>query len=396
MSGSWTRLAVSDNLSSAWGFSAFSLMKEIIVAILAALVLSSCGRPSLEKKPVVASPAPVEVALVETRSMPVEMKAIGAVEPIASVQLKSKVQGEILEVHFADGAQVNAGDLLFSIDPRPFQAALKRAEANLSIARSAAANAIEQAGRYSSLIKSGVASKEQTSQILSAADAQKSGLAARQADVDEAQLSMDWSQVRSPISGRAGAALLKAGNIAQPNVDTLAVINQMQPIYVAFSLPENSLADVRKWMEKARATVSAYDPDSGNLLGTGELTFVDNAVDRTTGMVAFKATFPNADDSLWPGQFVDVTVKLAEEPDAIVIPAAAIMEGQQGAQVYVVTGDTASLRKITVERSLNGLAIIQEGLQPGEVVVTTGQLRVIPNGRVSVKSGPSAPLPSSR
>ena len=370
-------------------------MKITAAAILAVLGLSSCGR-SAPQKPDAARPAPVEVAAVETRNMPVEMKAIGAVEPVASVQLKSKVQGEILEVHFADGAQVKAGDLLFSIDPRPFQAALKRAEANLAIARFAAANAVEQAGRYSSLIKSGVASKEQTSQILSTADAQKSGLAARQADVDEAQLSIEWSQVRAPIAGRAGAALLKAGNIAQPNVDALAVINQMQPIYVAFSLPENSLADVRKWMDKARASVSAYDPDSGKLLGTGELTFVDNAVDRASGMVGFKATFPNADESLWPGQFVDVTVKLAEEPDAVVIPAAAIMEGQQGAQVFVVEGDVANLRKIEVERSLNGLSIIKAGLRPGEAVVTTGQLRVIPGGKVTVKSGTPAPAAPSR
>lgn len=359
-------------------------MKITAAAILFAFLLCSCSKPAAPM-PDAARPAPVEVATVEARTMPVEMKAIGAVEPVASVQLKSKVQGEILEVHFADGAAVKAGDLLFSIDPRPFQAALKRAEANLAIARFSAANAVEQAGRYSSLIKSGVASKEQTSQILSTADAQKSGLAARQADVDEAQLSVEWSQVRAPITGRAGAALLKAGNIAQPNVDTLAVINQMQPIYVAFSLPENSLADVRKWTDKARASVSAYDPDTGKLLGTGELTFVDNAVDRASGMVAFKATFPNAGESLWPGQFVDVTIKLAEEPDAVVIPASAIMEGQQGAQVFVVDGDVANLRKIEVGRSLDGLSTIKSGLRPGEVVVTTGQLRVTPGGKVVVK-----------
>jgi multidrug efflux system membrane fusion protein len=179
-------------------------------------------------------------------------------------------------------------------------------------------------------------------------------------------------------------------------VDTLAVINQMQPIYVAFSLPENSLADVRKWMNKSKASVSAYDPDSGRLLGTGELTFIDNAVDRTSGMVAFKATFPNADESLWPGQFVDVTVKLAEEPGAIVVPASAIMEGQQGAQVFVVAGDTATLRRIEVERSLNGLAIIKDGLQPGEVVVTSGQLRVTSGAKVSVKASVPAPEASPR
>lgn len=370
-------------------------MKIPVAVFLCALLLASCGRTS-PQKPAEPPPAPVEVATVATRNMPVEMRAIGAVEPVASVQLKSKVQGEILEVHFADGAQVKAGDPLFRIDQRPFQAALKRAEANLSIARFAASNAIEQADRYSALIKSGVASKEQTSQILSTAESLKSGLAARQADVDEAQLSIEWSDVRAPVSGRAGAALLKAGNIVQPNVDTLAVINQMQPIYVAFSLPENSLADVRKWMNESKAAVSAYDPDSGRLLGTGELTFVDNAVDRTSGMVAFKATFPNSDESLWPGQFVDVTVKLAEEPRAIVIPASAIMEGRQGAQVFVVTGDSATLRRVEVERSLNGLAVIKEGLQPGEVVVTSGQLRVTSGGKVSVKASAPVPEPPPR
>ncbi len=370
-------------------------MKFPLLILFATLLLSACGRPASQKSQPIA-PAPVEVASAETRTMPVEMKAIGSVEPIASVQLKSKVQGEILGVHFADGSQVKAGDLLFSIDPRPFQAALKRAEANLAIARFAADNASEQAERYTTLIKRGVASKEQTSQFLSTAESQKSGFAARQADVDEAQLSIEWSQVRAPISGRAGAALLKAGNIAQPNVDTLAVINQMQPIYVAFSLPENSLADVRQWMNQSKPSVSAYEPDSGRLLGTGELSFVDNTVDRASGMITFKATFPNADESLWPGQFVDVNVKLAEEPDAVVIPSTAIMEGQQGTQVFVISNDTAVLRKVVVGRSLEGVSIIKEGLKPGELVITTGQLRVIPGGKVAIKSKVAGSQPAAR
>ncbi len=363
-------------------------MKTPVLVLLASLTLSGCGK-STAPKSTASPPVPVEVAAAETRTMPVEMKAIGAVEPIASVQLKSKVQGEILQVHFADGAQVKAGDPLFRIDPRPFQAALKRAQANLSIAQSVAANATEQAQRYTTLINRGVASKEQTAQFLSTAASQKSELAARQADVDEAQLSIEWSHVHAPLSGRIGAALLKAGNIAQPNVDTLAVINQIQPIYVTFSLPENALADIRQWMNKSTPAVSAFDPDSASLLGTGELTFVDNAVDRASGMITFKATFPNTDDSLWPGQFVDVTVKLAEEPDAIVIPSTAVTEGQQGAQVFVVNGDTATLRKVTVERTVEGLAIIKDGLQSGELVITTGQLRVTSGGKVVVKNAES-------
>ncbi len=364
-------------------------MKFVLPAALSlAFLLGACKKPAASRQSAGGPPAaPVEVATVETRAMPVEMKSIGAVEPIASVQIKSKVQGEILQVHFADGAQVKAGDPLFSIDPRTFDAALKRAQANLAIAQTAVQNATEQADRYTTLIKRGVASKEQTSQFLSTAESQKSELAARQADVDEAKLSLEWTSVTAPISGRAGAALLKAGNIAQPNVDTLAVINQMQPIYVAFSLPENSLADVRQWMDKARPTVTAREPDTGRKLGAGELTFVDNAVDRASGMITFKATFPNADEALWPGQFVDVNVKLAEEPNAIVIPTTAITEGQKGARVFVVEGGTATLRKVEVERSTGGLSIIKSGLQPGERVITTGQLRVSPGGKVLVKEG---------
>jgi membrane fusion protein, multidrug efflux system len=361
-----------------------------LLALLIVLALAACKKPAASRQVGPPPPAPVEVAMVEKRTMPVEMKSIGTVEPVASVQIKSKVQGEILEVHFADGAQVKVGDPLFRIDPRTFDAAHKRAQANLAIAQTAVQNATEQADRYTTLIKRGVASKEQTSQFLSTAESQKSELAARQADVDEARLSLEWTRVTAPISGRAGAALLTAGNIVQPNVDTLAVINQMQPIYVAFSLPENSLANVRQWMDKTQPTVTAYDPDSGRVLGTGALTFVDNAVDRASGMITFKATFPNFEETLWPGQFVDVAVTLTEEPNAIVIPAPAVMEGQSGAQVFVVNGDVAERRDVRVVRSEDGLAVIADGLTPGETVIVTGQLRVNAGGKVTVKGPASA------
>ncbi len=369
-------------------------MKKFHPILLATLAFSACGKPAAQKAPG-APPAPVEVFTVETRSMPVQVKAIGTVEPVASVQLKSKVQGEILQVHFADGAPVKKGDMLFSMDPRPFNAALQRAQANFAVAQTTANNATEQAARYTTLIKRGVASKEQTAQFLTTAESQKSELAGRQADLEAAQLSVEWASVRSPIDGRAGAALLKAGNIAQPNVDTLAVINQMQPIYVTFSLPENSLADVRAWMQKGKPTVTAYAPDSGELLDTGTLSFIDNTVDRASGMITFKAVFPNADERLWPGQFVDVTVKLSEQPNAIVIPSVAITEGQQGPQVFVVENGVATLRKVVVERAVDGLSLIKEGLAPGEQVITTGQLRVSSGGKVSIKaqSEPTPPQP---
>jgi membrane fusion protein, multidrug efflux system len=168
------------------------------------------------------------------------------------------------------------------------------------------------------------------------------------------------------------------------NSNVLTVINQVQPIYVAFSLHEAALADVRQSMTKGKPVVSAHDPDTGRLLGTGHLTFVDNAVDRTSGMIAVKATFPNEEDTLWPGQFVDVTLKLGEEADALVVPTTAIMEGQQGPQVFVVSDNTATLRKVQVSRTVGDQTIVREGLKPGEVVIITGQLRVSPGGKVAI------------
>ena len=195
---------------------------------------------------------------------------------------------------------------------------------------------------------------------------------------------MGWSQVRAPISGRAGSALLKPGNIVNANTDVLTVINQMEPIYVAFSVHEGALNEVRKWMAIGKPVVSARDPDSGRVLGTGELTFIDNKVDRVSGMIAFKATFPNKDDNLWPGQFVDVTVKLADESDVLTVPTTAIMEGQQGSQVFVIGENTAEMRKVKVGRTVGDKTIVTEGLNPGELVVTSGQLRISPGAKVTI------------
>jgi membrane fusion protein, multidrug efflux system len=356
------------------------LAPTLLAAVLATSACQRVGSQNTSEAP----PIPVEAAAAEVRNMPIEMHAIGAVEPIASVQLKSKVQGEILRVHFADGAEVQQGDPLFDIDARSFEVALKRAQANLAMARSTAENASEQAERYTTLINRGVASKEQFSQYLSTAESQRSVLDARQADVDEAQLSLGWTQVRAPISGRAGSALLKPGNIVNANTDVLTVINQMEPIYVAFSLHEGALNEVRKWMATGKPIVSARDPDSGRLLGTGELTVIDNKVDRVSGMIAFKATFPNEDDTLWPGQFVDVTVKLADQPNALTVPTTAIMEGQQGSQIFVISGNTAEMRKVKVGRTVGDMTIVTEGLNAGELVVTSGQLRISPGAKVTI------------
>lgn len=321
--------------------------------------------------------------------MPVELHAIGTVDPMASVQLKAKVQGEIEKVLFTDGAYVKVGQPLFTIDPRTFEVTLQRAQADLAQAQTEAQNAQAQVDRYTKLTTQGVSSKEQYAQYLTTASSQKSILAARQADVDQAKLSLEWTTVRAPISGRAGAALIKAGNIVQANTDVLTVINQTQPIYVSFSIPETQLASVRQWLGKGVVPVTAKDPDNVRVLGSGTLDFVDNSVDRQSGMITMKATFPNQDESLWPGQFVDVVLTLTSEPDALVVPMTAIMEGQNGAQVFVVSGGVARLQKVEVERVVGAQAVIRSGLAAGQAVISSGQLRVSNGGKV-VESGRAA------
>lgn len=357
--------------------------------LLSALLLAGCGKGrEVEKKP---PPVPVEVTAVELRNLPIQRVTIGSVEPLASVQLKSKVQGEIIGVHFAEGAMVFAGEPLFSIDPRSYEAALARAQADVDAAQASFDNAKEQADRYTTLISRGVASKEQFTQYRTTALNFAAALAARKAALDEARLSKEWTSVIAPLSGRAGAALIKQGNIVQANNEVLVVINQTKPIYVTFSLPEADLDDVRTRMAKGELPVTARNPENGNVLGEGKLAFVDNAVNLQSGMFVLKATFPNESEALWPGQFVDVTLKLGEERDVLTIPTAAIMESQSGPQVFVVVNGAAELRRIEVSRTAGDASVIRSGLSAGESVVIRGQLRVLPGGQVQVKDGATVP-----
>ncbi len=365
----------------------------VLPLLLVCLGLVSC-QPKRDEKAAGGGrggPVPVETAKAEMRTVPLELSAIGTVEPQASVQLKPKVAGEILEVHFADGANVKAGDLLFTIDPRSYTAAFKKAEANVAIAQAQVANASEQLRRYSTLTQEGATSKEQLSQYQVTYDAAESELEARKADLDQAALASEWTSVKAPISGRAGAALVKAGNIVQANGDVLAVINQTEPIYVSFALPESSLAQVREWMAKGELVVAAKDPTTHAALGNGQLTFVDNTVDRDSGMINFKATFTNSDNALWPGQFVDVALVLTQEKDVVTVPTVAVMEGQQGSTVFIVNQGKADVRPIKVEREFGDSSVIGKGLKPGDEVVVSGQLRVTPGGKVNPKSAVKEP-----
>ena len=380
--------AVNSLPRSSYGFfsSCYDAAKRCLPLAFCGFLLCACSKGSEVKKPAKEQPVPVETALVEVRTIPLVEAAIGTVEPLSSVQIKPKVGGEIIGVEFEDGAYVKTGEILFRIDPSPYNVVLKRAEANLAMAQSSASNAVDQAKRYTTLTDKGAASKEQFSQFLSTATAQKAQLDARQADVDEARLATEWATVRSPIDGRAGAALVKRGNIVQANAQVLAVVNQMQPIYVSFSVPENDLANVRKRMENAPLAVDAIDAESGKSLGAGVLTFIDNTVDRTSAMVTMKAQFPNEDEALWPGRFVDVRLTLGEEKDALVVPSTAVIEGQDSTQVFIVSNGIASLRRVEVGRAHGSLSTIRSGLEAGETVVTSGQLRVASGAKVTAQA----------
>ncbi len=330
-----------------------------------------------------AQPVPVEVTRVSQETVPIDLPAIGSAQALATVQLKARVLGEITKVHFAEGALVQQGDVLFSIDSRPFDVAIDRAQANLESTQVNAANAELQLGRYSSLTGQGAASKEQLAQYRTAANSLKADLQARQADLDEAKLSREWTEVKSPITGRIGAALFKEGNIVQANTDMLAVINQIQPIHVTFSLPESDLPEVRDAAQKGSLTVIVRNSQTNSELGRGSLDFIDNMVDRDTGTIALKARLTNEQEKIWPGQFVDVVLRLTEEKNCIVVPTAAIMDAPDGSQVFVVEENKALLRKVEVSRTYGNLTVVHSGLKAGEIIISSGQLRVSPGVKVT-------------
>jgi len=363
----------------------------VVLGMLAALGASgACARRQAQAAVPVA--VPVAAALVERRDVPVEALAIGTVEAYSTVALRPQVSGPIAAVHFAEGADVKAGDLLFTIDPRPFEAALAQAEAALARDRAQARNAAAEAERADALSRQGILSKEQHD----AADASATALAATvQADEaagQNAKLQLSYCAVRAPVSGRAGAVLVHAGNVVQAVTGgPLVVINQVEPVYVSFALPEPRLAELRRAAAAGHVAVEAAVAGEEARPAEGRLTFLDNEVDRSTGTFRLKATFDNRDRRLWPGQFVTARVVLSVRKAAIVAPSAAVQSGQQGTYAFVVTPDhKAEMRRVVTGPSLGDSVVIDEGLRAGETVVTDGHVRVVPGGPVEVKDAAPA------
>lgn len=335
-----------------------------------------------------AAGAPVTVATVASRTMPVELQAIGNVEAISTVSIKAQISGQLVRVHFKEGDFVHKGQLLFSIERPPFEAALRQAEGTLAKDEAQALNASLDAERYQGLGREGVVSRQQVDSALAAATAIRATVAADKAAVETAKINLQYTAIYSPINGRTGTVGVKEGNLVKANdVPILVTINQIEPIYVSFSIPEQQLAGLKQYSAQKTLKVDAA-PQGSSQHFQGRLTFIDNAVDLTTGTIKLKATFDNRERALWPGQFADVALTLKSQPNAIVIPTAALQTSQQGAFVYVVNADlTAQQQPVKVAWTAGDDTVIASGLQPGQRVVTDGQLRLTPGAKVEIKSG---------
>ncbi len=357
----------------------------LVVGLVGSGFLTGCS----EKKsgqPATAPAAPVVVETVVRRSVPEQLRAIGNVEAFTTVGIKAQVNGTLAKVHFTEGQNVQKGSLLFSIDPRSFEAALKQAEAALARDRAQFENAKKDAGRYAELVKKGYVSQEQYEQSRTNAEALESVVQADLAQVENAKLQLGYSVIHAPVSGRTGSLLLHEGNLVKANADTpMVVIHQIQPVNVTFTVPEKFLPAIRKYMTAGKPGVEAFPSEEDKSPSRGSLNFIDNAVNMATGTIMMKASFPNQDSRLWPGQFVNVVMTLAVRQDATVVPSAAIQTGQQGQFVFVVIGDTAELRPVSAGIEYEGMTVIEKGLTPGEQVVTDGQIRLRPGAKILIR-----------
>lgn len=362
-------------------------MNRASIPILAAGLLAavSCARPQPAPAP---ESVPVRVGKVVQKAVSAQIRNVGTVLPYTAVAVRALVGGQILQVHFREGQDVRTGDLLFSIDPRPYQAALAQAEAMLARDKAQWSNVEADLRRYADLVKKDYVTRQQYESIQANVEATGATVRADQAAVDRARLDLGYCSIRSPIEGRTGSVMVQVGNLVKPSDVTLVTINQIAPIYVSVAVPERDLAEIRRRQAEGPLVVTAEDPGSGKSVARGELTFIDNAVDRATGTIAVKATFANADHALWPGEFVNAVLTLSTDPRAVVAPVGAVQNGQQGTYAYVVKADqTVESRPVKVGRSAPDGTVIEQGLVPGETVVTDGQLRLSPGAKIEVVTG---------
>jgi multidrug efflux system membrane fusion protein len=334
-----------------------------------------------------AAAVPVTVAPVVTKSMPIEIGVIGSAEPISNVAIRSQITGLLEKVNFTEGDDVQQGQVLFTLDRRPLELALREAQANLERDTARAENAALMTKRYEDLAKRGIAPREQLDTSRADMAALNATVSADKAAVENATVQLDYATIKSPISGRTGALMVHEGNLVRANDQTpLVTINQIMPISVSFSVPEARLAELKRYLAGGSLRVTATPPNDEGPAAIGRIAFVDNAVDENSGTIRVKGTFPNTDRRLWPGQFVNVVVTLTVDPKAIVVPSEAVQNGQQGTFVFVVKADqTVEMRSVAVERVSAADTVLASGVEVGDTVVTDGHLRLVPGSRISVK-----------
>ena len=352
-------------------------------------MLSSCGRKSGADKAAAAAPVPVRVRVTTTRAVPMELTTFGRVQAVSTVSVKAEVTGILQKVHFKKGDYIPKDAVLFTIDPAPFKTALDQAEANLARDKVLAANAKREAAREDELQRKGYAPDTEVEAARANADALAATVLADEAARENAKIQLDYCTITSPVPGPAAAGLdlVTEGNLVKADDMVLAVINQISPIEVFFSVPEQDFPLVKKYMNSGAGKLEVRVKPRGREAAfvTGELTSLDNAVDATSGTIRLAATFENKDEHLWPGDYVDVTLKLTVQNDAVVAPARAVQVGRDSKFVYVIKADhTAEVRKVTVRRISMDEVVVETGLQKDEQVVTDGQVRLTNGATVEI------------
>jgi membrane fusion protein, multidrug efflux system len=362
-----------------------SRIRIVAFALTAAVLAGGCSRTAKKEPPGV----PVLVALAVVTNVPVRIDPppVGHVTAFSTVTVHSQIQGMISEIHFKEGQEVKQGDLLFTIDPRPSQAALDQARANLERDQAQLEYAKINFLREQKLFDQKLISQDELDTNRASMNALQGTVSADKAAISNALLNLDYCQIRAPIPGKTGGLQSFVGNVVKAPDDTLLTITQIRPIYVVFAVPEQYLPEIKKQMNRKTLDVTATYENLDGLPPQGELTFIDNTVDTTTGTIELKATFTNEDDALWPGQFVQVTLTLSELTNVVVVPSQAVQNGQSGQFTYVVKPDqTVEERPVKIGVNFNGETVVEKGLRSDETVVTDGQLRLAPGLKVSVKS----------
>jgi membrane fusion protein, multidrug efflux system len=372
--------------TSATRFKLGAAALSIVVVALLLLVSTGCG-DTKKAQAVSQPPAPVTVGKAEVKVVPVTVAAVGNITPYTTVQVKSMVTAPVVSANFKPGDFVKKGQLLFALDDSSFKADVMRAEGQLVKDQAAAANAVVQAKRYAALFQQGVVAREQNDVMQSQADQAQAAVKADEAAVETAKINVRYCRITSPIDGRVGDVLVYPGNLIKANDINMAVINQLTPIYVDFSVPEQYLPEIKKHMASGELKVQSFFADPSQPPAEGKLTFIDNTVDPKTGAIGLKASFENKDHRLWPGQFVNTVITLSTLPRAVTVPLSAVQNGQKGPYVYVVSADKkAELRQVALGPQVQNLQVIDSGVNAGETVVTDGQLRVLPGAPVDIKA----------